>query len=123
LMASMLAAIGSACNTLREAQTLMGPVMMMFVVPMVAWFYIVQRPEEPVAVVLSFIPPLTPMIMILRIAALPDLSRLQIFASILLLSVSVPLVMWASAKIFRVGVLMYGKPPSLRELLRWVRYK
>ena len=123
LMASILAAIGSACNTLREAQTLMGPVMMMFVVPMVAWFYIVQRPEEPVAVILSFIPPLTPMIMILRIAAVPDLSRLQIFASILLLAVSVPLVMWASAKIFRVGVLMYGKPPSLRELVRWVRYK
>ena len=123
LMASLLAAVGSACNTLREAQTLMGPVMMMFVVPMVAWFYIVQRPEEPVAVVLSFIPPLTPMIMILRIAALPDLSRIQIFASILLLAVSVPLVMWASAKIFRTGVLMYGKPPSLRELVRWVRYK
>jgi len=123
LMASLLAAVGSACNTLREAQTLMGPVMMMFVVPMVAWFYIVQRPEEPVAVVLSFIPPLTPMIMILRIAALPDLSRVQIFASILLLAVSVPLVMWASAKIFRTGVLMYGKPPSLRELLRWVRYR
>jgi ABC-2 type transport system permease protein len=123
LMASMLAAIGSACNTLREAQTLTGPVMMMFVVPMVAWFYIVQRPEEPAAVALSFIPPLTPMIMILRIAAVPDLSRLQIFASILVLAASVPLVMWASAKIFRTGVLMYGKPPSLRELLRWVRYK
>ena len=123
LMASMLAAIGSACNTLREAQTLMGPVMMLLVLPMIAWFYIVQHPEGPAAVILSFIPPLTPMIMILRIAAVPDLSRLQIMASILLLAVSVPLVMWASAKIFRTGVLMYGKPPSLRELVRWVRYK
>ena len=123
LMASMLAAVGSACNTLREAQTLMGPIMMLMVVPMVAWFFIAQHPEGPLAVVLSFIPPLTPMIMILRIAALPELAPFQIVASILLLLVSVPVVMWASAKIFRTGVLMYGKPPTLRELIRWVRYK
>ena len=123
LMASMLAAIGSACNTLREAQSLVGPVMMLLVLPMVAWFFIAQRPEGPLAVILSFIPPITPMVMILRIAALPDLAPFQIVASILLLGVSVPLVMWASAKIFRTGVLMYGKPPSLRELARWVRYK
>jgi len=123
LIASILAAVGSACNTLREAQSLMGPIMMLMVVPMVAWFFIAQRPEGPLAVVLSFIPPLTPMVMILRIAALPDLSPFQIAASILLLLVSVPLVMWASAKIFRTGVLMYGKPPTPRELIRWVRYK
>ena len=96
---------------------------MMFVVPMVAWFYIAQHPEGPLAVILSFIPPVTPMVMILRIAALPDLPPLQVIASILVLAASIPVAMWASAKIFRIGVLMYGKPPSLRELARWVRYK
>lgn len=97
--------------------------MMILILPMVGWFYIVQHPEATLSVVLSFIPPMTPLIMILRIVAQPNLPLFQIIASILLLAVSVPVVMWASAKIFRTGILMYGKTPKLRELLRWLRYK
>ncbi len=123
LFSSILGAIGSVCNTLREAQSLMGPIMTFLIIPMVAWFYIVQHPEATLSVVLSFIPPMTPLIMILRIAAHPDLPLFQIIASIFLLAVSVPVVMWASAKIFRTGILMYGKTPKLRELLRWLHYK
>jgi len=122
LIASVLAAVGSACNTIKEAQSMMMPVMFIFIIPMVLWFNIAQHPDGLLATVLSFIPLLTPMVMILRIAAHPELSPLQIVASILLLAVSVLIAMWASAKVFRTGVLMYGKPPSLRELLRWVRY-
>jgi ABC-2 type transport system permease protein len=123
LMASLFSAAGSACNTLREAQTLMGPLMILLILPMVAWFYIAQHPEGPLAVILSFIPPVTPMVMILRISVLPELAPVQIIGSILVLAASIPVVMWASSKIFRTGVLMYGKPPSLRELTRWVRYR
>jgi len=123
LMASLFSAAGSACNTLREAQTLMGPLMILLILPMVAWFYIAQHPDGPLAVILSFIPPVTPMVMILRISVLPELAPVQIIASILVLAASIPVVMWASSKIFRTGVLMYGKPPSIRELTRWVRYK
>ena len=122
LISSMLAAIGSACNDIKESQTLLQPVMLLLMVPMFAWFIIVQRPEGTLATVLSFIPPMTPLVMILRLAAHPDLPLFQIIASILLLAVSVPAVIWAAAKIFRTGILMYGKPPSLRELIRWVRY-
>lgn len=118
----MLAAIGSACNDIKESQTLMQPVMLLLIIPMFAWFIIVQRPEGTLAVVLSFIPPVTPLIMILRIAVKPDLPMIQIIASILLLAASVPVVIWAAAKIFRTGILMYGKPPSLKEIVRWVRY-
>lgn len=123
LLSSILAAIGSACNTLREAQSLMGPITMVLILPMVGWFYFAQHPEATVSVVLSFIPPITPMIMILRIAANPDLAFMQILASIVLLAASVPIVMWGSAKVFRTGILMYGKSPKLGELLRWLRYK
>jgi ABC-2 type transport system permease protein len=123
LISSILAAIGSVCNTTKEAQALMGPIRIILVLPMVVWFYIVQNPNSTLALVMSFIPPITPMIMILRVAARPDLPLIQIVGSLVLLAVSVPVVVWASAKIFRTGILMYGKPPSLRELLRWVRYR
>jgi ABC-2 type transport system permease protein len=122
IFASLFAAIGSACNDVKEAQTLMQPVMILLMIPLFAWFIIVQHPEGSLAVVLSFIPPMTPLVMILRLAAHPDLPLFQVVASILLLAASVPVVMWAAAKIFRTGILMYGKPPSLREIFRWVRY-
>jgi len=123
LISSVFAATGSACNTIKEAQTLMMPLMMILILPMILWFPIAQHPEAPLSLVLSFIPPLTPMVMILRIAAYPELPFFQILASLVVLGASVPAVMWASAKIFRTGILMYGKPPSLRELLRWLCYR
>lgn len=123
LFSSMLAAIGSVCNTIKEAQNLMMPVSILFIMPMVLWFPISQHPNGALAIVFSFIPFTTPMIMILRLAASPEIPIIQVFLSIVLLGASVPVAMWASAKIFRTGILMYGKPPSLRELLRWVRYR
>ena len=122
LISSIFAALGSACNTMKEAQAIAGPLMIVFMVPMFTWFHISQNPEGTLAVILSFVPPLTPMIMMLRIAAHPELSVLQIVASIVILAASVPVVIWASARIFRTGVLMYGKSPTWRELLRWLRY-
>ena len=118
----MLAAIGSACNTIKEAQNLMAPVMITSMSPLFFWFFIVQNPEDTISIVLSFIPPMTPMIMMLRIAAVPDLPLIQIIGSIIVLGLSVPVVMWFSGKIFRTGILMYGKPPSLKELFKWIRY-
>lgn len=122
IFASLFAAIGSVCNTLKESQNLMGPVFLLLFLPMMTWFYIAQNPEGTLSVLLSFIPPVTPLIMILRIAVKPDLPMIQIIGSIALLALTVPVVMWAAAKIFRTGILMYGKPPSLREIIRWVRY-
>ncbi|MCX8035947.1 MAG: ABC transporter permease [Candidatus Sumerlaeia bacterium] len=122
MVASFLAALGSMCNTMKEAQSMMTPAMIIFVIPMVAWFHISQQPNGLFAVILSFIPPITPMVMILRIAAWPELSLWQIAASFVLLAVSVPATLWVAARIFRVGILMYGKPPSPREIFRWVRH-
>lgn len=123
VVSSLMAAVGAACNTLKEAQGLMAPLTVGLVVPMAAWFYIAQHPNGTFAIALSFIPPITPMVMVIRLAADPELAATQIAATIGLLVVSVPAVMWASAKIFRTGILMYGKPASIRELARWIRYR
>lgn len=120
LISSMLAAVGSVCNTIKESQNLMGPIMILIITPMIVWLPITQHPDGTLAVVLSFIPPITPMVMILRIAVQPNIGWFQIAASIVLLIISVPVVMWMSAKIFRTGILMYGKPPTIKELLHWL---
>ena len=121
LLTSVLAAVGSTCNTTKEAQSMMTPVTIIFVAPMMTWFILAQYPNGVLATVFSFIPPITPMIMMLRIAAAPDLPLWQIFATIALMLVSVPAIMWIAAKVFRTGILMYGKKPSLPEILRWLK--
>jgi len=123
MFSSILAGIGSVCNTLKEAQSLMMPITFIFILPMVAWFNLAQRPDGPLARVLSFLPPLTPMVMTLRLASTPPPSFLEVFASIILLAAFVPAVMWVAAKVFRTGILMYGKRPCLWEVLHWLRQK
>ncbi len=88
---------------------------------MIAWFKLVQSPNGTIARVFSFIPPVTPMVMILRLSAGADVWFVEIGASILLLLVAVLAVTCAAAKIFRTGILMYGKKPGLFEILRWLR--
>jgi ABC-2 type transport system permease protein len=121
MFSSILAGIGSVCNTLKEAQSLMMPITFMFILPMVAWFNLAQRPDGLLARVLSFLPPLTPMVMTLRLASNPPPSFLEVSASIILLAAFVPAVMWVAAKVFRTGILMYGKRPGFWEVLRWLR--
>ncbi|MEW6252483.1 MAG: ABC transporter permease [Planctomycetota bacterium] len=121
LLASLQAAIGSACNELKEAQSMNFPISLLTFIPLIFWFYISEHPSSPVSILLSYVPPITPFVMVLRVCADPDTHPLQIASTLALLWVSVGVMIWAAAKVFRVGVLMYGKPPSLRELVRWVR--
>jgi ABC-2 type transport system permease protein len=118
---AVLTGIGSVCNTIKETQSLMMPVMLIFIIPMVAWPMLVQSPDGTMARVFSFIPPMTPMVMILRLSAGSNVLFVEIGASILLLVLAVVAVTWAAAKIFRTGILMYGKKPGLFEILRWLR--
>jgi ABC-2 type transport system permease protein len=122
LLSSLLAGIGSACNTIKDAQGMAFPLSLITIVPMFCWVYISQSPASTASVVLSFIPPMTPFVMILRVCADPHTPLWQIGATLALLWASVVAAMWASGKVFRVGVLMYGKPPSPRELFHWLRY-
>ena len=123
LFSSILAGVGSVCNTLKETQSLMMPIMMVFIIPLIGWFKLVQSPDGMLARVLSFFPPVTPMVMILRLSATSDTPTVEVLASIGLLAAAVLGVMWAAAKVFRTGILMYGKRPGPREVLRWLRQR
>ncbi|MFW6146069.1 MAG: ABC transporter permease [Planctomycetota bacterium] len=121
LYTTILAGLGSVCSTLREAQSLVMPVALTMVVPMIAWFNLSQDPNGLFARVFSYIPVTTSMVMMLRITAGGDLWAGEIVLSMLALAGWIAVALWASSRLFRVGVLMVGKRPGLREILRWVR--
>lgn len=119
LYAAVLVAIGSVCNTLKEAQNLMQPVIIILIVPLVAMMFIVQEPNGLVAKVMSYIPLFTPFTMMNRAGGPPETYE-YVITGILLLA-TVIFAFKAAGKIFRVGILMTGKPPKLREIFGWLR--
>ena len=121
MVASLYAAVGAACNTLKEAQAMMMPLMLLFMLPVMFWWFVVRYPDSWPVMALSIFPPTAPTMMMVRMASGVHVPALQIFASLSLLAISAPLVMWGAARAFRTAILMYGKPPKLRELLRWMR--
>ncbi len=118
LVSSILAAAGSVCNTIKETQSLMMPMTMIFIIPLLSWFKVVQDPNGTLSRVFSFIPPLTPLVMVLRLSSGSDIWIVEIIASIILLALTVLIAIWAAAKVFRTGILMYGKRLSVREVCR-----
>jgi ABC-2 type transport system permease protein len=123
MIASIFAAVGSAVTDIREANTLVTPVMFVVMIPLILWMPISQSPNGGIATAFSFIPPAIPFVMILRVAADEPVPVWQIPATIVWGYLCVAGMIWMAAKIFRVGVLMYGKPPSLLQLIKWVRYR
>ena len=112
--------MGAVCNSEQEAQNLQTPLVMCLVVPMVATFFFVSNPDSTPAVVVSLIPLFAPMVMFMRISVLTP-PFWQIALSILILVVTIHFLFKGVARIFRVGVLMYGKRPTVPEILKWVR--
>lgn len=121
LYASFYAAIGSACSNEQDAQQLQWPATLPLVFSVVMLGVVLSDPSSRVAVILSEIPLFTPILMTLRISVQTP-PFWQIALSIGLLLAAVVCVVYLSARIYRVGVLMYGKRPNLPELLRWLRY-
>lgn len=121
LYASLYAAIGSAVNTIQEAQSLAFPAVAPFIVSMLFFPVVLRSPDSPLSVGLSLFPMATPLLMFLRITVLTP-PAWQIALSIVLTLLTIALVTWASARVYRVGILMYGKRPTFPELLRWVRH-
>jgi ABC-2 type transport system permease protein len=90
--------------------------------PLMFWFFIAQSPDSTFAKVLSVIPFTVPMVMMLRIA-IQTPPGIEIVISIVIMLVSIVACLGVATKVFRTGILMYGKRPGLREIARWVRYK
>jgi len=121
MIASLLAAVGSAVNDMREAQSLQTPVMMIVIVPYILWMPISRDPNSMFATVLSFVPPLSPFVMMMRVTSTSPPPMWQVVASIAVSAIGAYVCIWFAAKVFRIGLLMYGKPPNLKTLIRWVR--
>lgn len=119
LYSALFLSIGSICNTLKEAQNLMGPVMLIMMVPLVTMMFIPKDPNGTLARVLSWIPLYTPFTMMNRAAAHPPM--VDLVGTTLLLLLAVVLAMWLCGRIFRIGILRTGQPPKLKELISWVR--
>lgn len=121
LYASLYAAVGAAVNNLQEAQNFVFPIVLPLVVGIMFFLPILESPDGPLAVVLSLIPLLAPLLMFLRIVVLTP-PAWQIGLSLVLMLVTIAGVIWFAARIYRVGILMYGKRPTFPELIRWVRH-
>ena len=121
LFGSIFLAIGSACSNLKDSQSMVQPVMILIIVAYLASFVVMRAPESSLAVWLSFFPTVTPFAMVLRLAMPPGPPMWQVLLSIVMLMGTTALVVWAAGRIFRIGLLMQGKPPTLPELLKWVR--
>ena len=120
-LGSAMAAIGSAVNEITEAQSLMMPVMMTMMIPWLLWMPITRDPNGIFSIVTSFVPPINTFVMMLRMSSVTPPPLWQVWLSILVGIAGAYGALWAAAKIFRVGLLMYGKPPNLPTLLRWIR--
>lgn len=118
---AFMAAIGSAVNEMREAQAFMTPVMLVIMIPWMLWMPISRDPNSLFATVLSFIPPVGNFVMMLRMASTNPPPLWQPIAAIGIGAVGAVIALWLAGKIFRIGLLMYGKPPNFATLIRWAR--
>jgi ABC-2 type transport system permease protein len=121
LYSSIAAALGAMVNSEQELQQLNMILVMPLAGCMFALAPVITNPNGPVARIISLIPFCTPLIMYLRIS-LATPPAWEIALSIALMMVTIYAILWVASRIYRVGILMYGKKPNLPEILRWLKY-
>jgi ABC-2 type transport system permease protein len=119
--ACLYAAIGAMCNSDDEAQQLQFPVTLPLILCMICAMAIIRDPNTPLAFWLSMFPLTSPIIMYVRVSVSSP-PTWQIAASIAISLASLYGLVWLTARIYRIGILMYGKRPTLPEILKWVGY-
>jgi len=121
LYASLFAAIGAAVDNQTDAQQFVIPITIILVLALyVGIFTIPEDPNGTVAIIFSYIPFTSPVVMLMRIPnGVPIYEQI---ISIIILYLTFTLCIWVAAKIYRVGILMYGKKPSYKELIKWLKY-
>lgn len=121
LYASLYAAIGAAVDSETDTQQFMLPMLLPLILAVyVGFFTVIEDPHGTVSQVFSFIPFTSPVVMLMRIPfGVPIWQQLL---SLLILFATFIGTVWIAAKIYRVGILMYGKKPSYRELIKWIKY-
>jgi len=118
---AMMLAIGAAVSQMADAQSLLGPVMLLLMTPYILSPIIGQAPNSAFSVAVSFIPPVNTFAMMARLASVSPPPLWQAFLSLLVGLAAAAGAVWFAAKIFRIGLLMHGKPPNFATLVRWAR--
>jgi len=132
LFSTFFAFIGSLVNSPKEAQPLLLPVILLLFAPgMMISFAVLEFPDAGWIRVVSFVPTYTPLIMMMRVSVVaPTVEGNSLFSPIMgeavlgMVSIILALLIavWITARVFRVGILMYGKRPTLPEIVRWIRH-
>ncbi len=118
---SLYIAIGAASPTMKDSQGLMTPVILLTMLPVFIIGPLMRAPDGVLPILLSLFPPSTPYLMVYRLAMHPAAPLWQALVGAVLTGAATVGVVWAAGRVFRVGLLMQGKAPSLGELVRWVR--
>ena len=118
---ALMLAIGAAVNRIADAQSLMGPVMILLVAPYVLVPMIGRAPNSTLSVAFSFIPPINSFAMLARLASGTPPPLWQVFGSVAAGVAGACLAVWFAAKVLKIGLLMHGKPPNFGTLVKWAR--
>lgn len=118
---SIYAAIGSAVDNIQDAGQFQSIVVFPIIIGLILSMTVVNDPNSTLATIMSMIPFTTPMVMMARIPF--GIATWEIIVSLVLLYISFLFMVWVAAKIYRVGIFMYGKKPSIKDLIRWINYK
>ena len=121
LYAAMFAAIGSAVDNVQDAQQFSTPVTLPIILALLMMLAVINDPDSTLSFWFSVIPFTSPIVMMARIPY--DIPWWEVILSLVLLYASFTAMVWLAAKIYRVGIFMYGKKPSFKELWRWMRYR
>ncbi|MCT4699696.1 ABC transporter permease [Tenacibaculum haliotis] len=121
LYSSLFAAVGAAVDNETDTQQFMMPIMLPLILGVYVGFATVMNdPHGPVSIIFSYIPFTSPIVMLMRIPF--GVAWWEIAISMLLLILTFMVIVWVAAKIYRVGILMYGKKPTYKDLWKWMRY-
>lgn len=118
---AMFAAVGSAVDNVQDASQLQMPITLPIILALLMMFVVIKDPNSQLAFWFSIIPFTSPIVMMARIPY--DIPLWEVALSLVVLYASFVGMVWFAAKIYRVGIFMYGKKPSLKELFKWIRYK
>ena len=120
LYAAMFAAVGSAVDNVQDASQLQTPITVPIILGLLMMMAVINDPTSKLAFWFSVIPFTSPIVMMARIPY--DIPTWEIVLSLVVLYASFVALVWFAAKIYRVGIFMYGKKPTLKELWKWMRY-
>ena len=117
----MFAAIGSLADQESDTQKLMIPIMIIILFALYAALYSIENPDGPLAFWCSMIPFTSPIVMMVRLPY--DVPAWELITSIAVLFLTFLLTLRFAARIYRIGILMYGKKISMKEVYKWIKYK